>query len=253
MKEFIPSDEVLMAYADGELDASVAQAVEAAMMADAALVGRLVVFLRSRRLVRAVYAVEGLEPVGEGLALAARARGRELGAAVQVSSRRANKGTWQDWLRGLGWAPIGAFAGALGLLAVLQPWSRDPHGPFATLESGEALALMYQLASGDTADLREGTLRVMSTVEIKGGAVCREVNLEGPDARTEAVTCASPQKPWQVLMASRVDDAGDAFTPSAASHPADSFFQHNEAGARLTGSDEQRVLARLRESHEAGT
>jgi hypothetical protein len=113
---------------------------------------------------------------------------------------------------------------------------------------------MYQLASGDTAELQQGRLRVMSTVEMKGGGVCREVNLESPEANMEAVTCASPDRPWRVLLASRVAGGRtDAFTPSSGSHPADSFFQHNEAGARLTGQDEQRVLTRLRESHETGT
>lgn len=253
MNEFIPSDEVLMAYADGELDASVAHALEAAMITDAALVGRLVVFLRSRRLVRAVYAIEGLEPVDEDLAFAARAHGRDARPSAKAPPVRAKGEPWRAWLRGLGWAPVGAFVGALALLAALQPWQPHVSGPFATLESGEASALMYQMASGDTAELHQGKLRVMSTVEIKGGAVCREVNLESPEAHTEAVTCASPDRPWRVLLASRVADRADAFTPSSASHPADSFFQHNEAGARLTGQDEQRVLARLRESHETGT
>ena len=46
-------DETLMAYADGELAKDVAGAVETAMMGDASLIGRVVAFMRIRRLTKA--------------------------------------------------------------------------------------------------------------------------------------------------------------------------------------------------------
>src|SRR4051812_50096654 len=60
-------DETLMAYADGELGADVAEAVEAAMLEDARVASRVVDFLRSRRIARAMASATGFPKINPRL------------------------------------------------------------------------------------------------------------------------------------------------------------------------------------------
>ncbi len=70
-----PSDETLMAYADGELDEDVALAMETAMASDPELIKELVGFTRSRRLARAAMS-RGLEQASPELISAISAMAR---------------------------------------------------------------------------------------------------------------------------------------------------------------------------------
>ena len=78
-------DETLMAYADGELDAETARAVEAAAATDAELAQRIAMFSRTRDVLGELARARPLEPLSPALGArveetlrAARDRGAEL-------------------------------------------------------------------------------------------------------------------------------------------------------------------------------
>ena len=76
------SDEILMAFADGELDEPVAKAVEQAMLSDPDITKRIVGFLRSRSLARSALF---REPVGVPPELYAAVQAR-ISASILFSS-----------------------------------------------------------------------------------------------------------------------------------------------------------------------
>ena len=69
------ADETLMAYSDGELDASARAAVEAAMRTDPEIARRVAQYREQRETLRAAYAPELAEPVPDRLLAVLRARG----------------------------------------------------------------------------------------------------------------------------------------------------------------------------------
>src|ERR1700731_1595178 len=76
------SDETLMAYADGELDAAQKAAVETAMRDDPQIEKRLAQHRALRQRVHAAYSAELSEPVPERLLTAARGVARTHGSKV---------------------------------------------------------------------------------------------------------------------------------------------------------------------------
>jgi hypothetical protein len=83
------SDEILMAYADGELDAAARAAVESAMREDPQIEKRVAAHRALRRRVQAAYSVELSEGVPESLLRAARAAGTQQANVVKLQDARA--------------------------------------------------------------------------------------------------------------------------------------------------------------------
>jgi hypothetical protein len=178
------SDETLMAYADGELDAASRARVEAAMQEDPEIAKRVARHRALREAMRGAFSAVLNEPVPERLIKAARAPTAapqdavvDLSLAREASRRKKSAPRWQPaamaacLLLGLG----------LGFLA----W----HGPRALIQSGAgggliasaglAEALSKQLSDDRTAD------RVAVTglsFRNKSGDYCRTFSLSGTDA-----------------------------------------------------------------------
>src|SRR5258707_13515564 len=83
------SDETLMAYADGELDAAARAAVESAMREDPQIEARVAAHRTLRRKVQAAYSAELSEEVPEHLLAAARGVGHTRGKVVNLRDARA--------------------------------------------------------------------------------------------------------------------------------------------------------------------
>ena len=106
-----PSDEVLVAYLDGELDASTRAEVEAWLERDAAMRDHATELAESARLLRAAFDPVLHEAVPERLIAAA--RGETTGAVIDMAAERAKRSgrhSGRPWLQ---WA---AAAGVAGLM-----------------------------------------------------------------------------------------------------------------------------------------
>ena len=106
-----PSDEGLVAYLDGELDASTRAEVEAWLERDAALRDRAAELAEGARLLRAAFDPVLHEPVPERLIAAA--RGETGGAVIDITVERAKRA---GRLGGRPWLQWAAVAGVAGLL-----------------------------------------------------------------------------------------------------------------------------------------
>lgn len=227
-------DDMLMAYADGELDAETAARVEAALDQDEALAERLGVFLSTRSALKAAF--DPPPPVSPGLEAAVRAMAEPRGRVVSLTARRAP--VWRPA------AVAAALALAVGLGAgwLLAPPGGVPATGLALAPGADAA--LVSLASGETADLGGGRLTILSSFEDADGALCREVAQDGAAAML-AVACRAGSG-WELRFALAAGSGGEAYRPAAAPEALDAWLMATGAGEPLDPAAEAAALARLR-------
>ncbi len=201
------SDDDLMAYVDGELDADAAAAVEAALAKDTALAARVA---RQRELRRAVHAA--FEPVLEEpmpQRLLATARGN---ASAPAGARRW---TWLEWGAMTASLAAGVVLGAIFVIEArnLAPGG-EPAAQFAVDESGLrargalALALTEQLAAAQAAD---APVRIGASFVSDTGEYCRSFTFTpaAASARLGGLACRRSGA-WRLLAVAEADRRGGA-------------------------------------------
>ena len=197
------SDETVMAYADGELDAATRGAIEAAAATDPELARRIARHRALRQRLRGAFDPVLAEPLPERLAAAARGRPGKTRAAV-VPLRRGAVARWS-------WPQWGALAASLVAGLLLGPWLMRASERAALVTSDGALlahgslarALSEQLASDQpvTAPVQIGV-----SFRSHSGAYCRTFALREKAAlaglachetggwRVEALAASEPQE-----------------------------------------------------------
>jgi hypothetical protein len=195
------SDETVMAYADGELDAATRAALEAALPRDAHLAQRVARQQALRVRLKAAFDPIIDEPVPERLLAAAR-------GAVPA------RWSWPQWA---------ALAASLVLGVVLSPWlGRLPGGaPLVThagaLQAGGALAraLSEQLAATQSA---AAPVQIGVSFRARSGAFCRSFVLR--DKSALAGLACREHDAWQLqVLAAAVSPQGAPYQPAASSLP----------------------------------
>jgi anti-sigma factor RsiW len=273
------SDEMLMAYVDGELAAEDAAAVARAIAADPVLKRRAADFRDTRLLARGAFAEERAEPVPAALAAAVRAaaeRSRQASAApIAATPNPATPNPAkpnpappnpapeaapeigaqiiafpQRRRAALFALPIAAsLMIAAGLAGFLIGDARAPVSDVAAVAplGGEAAvtAVLAGLVSGEERTLADGRrLAAVASFPVDGG-VCRVFTVRGAAAgAVEAVACDRGGGLSVEVAVTATDDAG-AYTPASdvATGVVDAFLDAAGAGASLT-VDEERTLPR---------
>ncbi|ASJ90662.1 anti-sigma factor family protein [Porphyrobacter sp. CACIAM 03H1] len=164
------TEELLAAYADGELDPAGQAEVEAAIAANPALEGKIAAHRALKATLAAHYAPIAQEAVPPGLAalLATPAQDGGAGAAevVSLAAARQKRGLPASFRR---WAPFAGPALAASLiLAIVQPWqSGTPEG----YAGGDlATALDTQLAATQAG---QTDTRILLSFARENGDLCR--------------------------------------------------------------------------------
>jgi hypothetical protein len=204
-------DELLVAYADGELDAAQAARVERAVGADPRLQARLVALTQAAELTREVFEAKGREPVPA--VLVERIMHSDVPQRSEIRPRRPLRERLAQW-----WQmplPAAAFAGLAllavgGLLGYLLPQGPSAGSPMTTagvVPSGSALhRLLQEQPSGATLVAGAFSLEVVATF-VDGDRVCREYrasNDTGPHEYYAGIACRGGDGDWQVAFS--VDD-----------------------------------------------
>ncbi len=167
-------DERIMAYADGELDAAEARAVEALLARDPEARARLRLYLETAALARAAFADTLTEPVPERLVRAATG----AGARIPPFPRRIRP------------RPLAA-AIAAGLAALLLV------GGWWTLHPDPAARLARVLGTVPSGTEAEG-IRPLLTVVTADGRLCRRYRLEAEGG--EGLACRGADGDWRVVL-----------------------------------------------------
>ena len=208
------SDETVMAYADGELDAPMRAAMEAAMVTDRDLAQRVAQYQGLRARLRSAFDPVLDEPLPDGLVDAARAAPLAARADNVIPLKRTAPPRWS-------WPQWGAIAASLvvgALLSLLLP--RLPaSGPFIThdgqlVASGVlAQALSEQLASNQSPS---APVQIGVSFRAKDGNYCRTFMLYEGSALA-GLACRDRQA-WrlQVLAASPAPNTGEYRTAASA-------------------------------------
>jgi hypothetical protein len=208
------SDETLMAYADGELDAAAQAAVESAMQSDPQIEQRVAQHRALRLKVQAAYSAELSEAVPERLLTAARGvPSPQAGNVVNLQQARAaaERSASRAAPRRPQWQSAGALAASLivGVGVGFFMWGRS-ESPLA-LGSGGAIvargplarALSEQLASEQS---QSSAVRIEVSFLAKSGDYCRTFSLSG-EASPSGLACHHGSQ-WQVQALAREPAAG---------------------------------------------
>ena len=192
MKSF--SDEILMAYADGELDEATRHAVEEAMRKDAALARRVAQHKAMRNDVFAAFAPVAEEAVPPRLAQPLRQATvvsldsvRARREAEQQAARKATRGrrwSWPEWGALAAMLMVGVMAGhyGVGMLPVDQGETVASREGVLVAQGRLATALDQQLA-GSGGPVRIGTsflaqdnsyCRSFTTAQEMSGLACKQ-------------------------------------------------------------------------------
>ena len=248
MAELHLTDEILMAFADGELDERVTAAVAQVMAQDPTVAKRIVDFQQSRRLSRSAFENSlALEvPIELQAAISAQIEAHE-GAkdgerADPQELRRPRSGRSFHLMRMALAACLATIAVAAGYFMGRQA---DRHaGQVAQLEDPLIQGELSRLESGRDVELPLGRFRVISTYRLANGTLCREFELNSPSRATDAVACRENE--WNVTFAVSNPAKGPDYTPSSGGDLMDSFLQNLGAGKPLEEKAEAKALAELK-------
>lgn len=164
------TDDILAAYADGELDGAEAARVAAAVAADPAMAARIAAHRSLKERLAAHYAPiaeQSVPPHLAALLSGAQNKGEEDdGDVISFAAARQKRGLVPVLRR---WGPITGPALAASLvLAVLQPWNGA--SPEGYAEPALAAALDSQLVATQPTDAEP---RILLSFERDGGGLCR--------------------------------------------------------------------------------
>ena len=196
------SDETLMAYADGELDAAAREAVETAMREDAQIAMRVAQHRALRQRIQAAYASELSDAIPDRLLRAAKNEGTKnkvvnLHEAAMAMKHRAAHARTQP----LQWQTIGTIAASLilGLGVGFFMWGHTD-SPLMTGTDGALIAqgrlsetLSNQLVAEQS---RNSTIQIGISFLAKSGDYCRTFALAGT-VSSSGLACRHGQE-WQV-------------------------------------------------------
>ncbi len=240
-----PSEETLMAYADGELDEDVALAVETAMASDPQLIKELVGFTRSRRLARAAMS-RGLEQASPDLisAISAMVRRSDTRPVGEKSFRWSAFLTSGHWMTGAGLAAavLVVVAGGLGYVLGALPLAAPARTALSHLDDPDVSAVLHKAASGERRSVAGGVLDPVATYRLEDGTLCRDYVLVAGQTKAEALACRH-EGAWRT-MAAITKPSFDGYVPASGETVIDAYLQEIKAGEPLSSEDEGRLLAR---------
>ncbi|MEE1655454.1 hypothetical protein VB618_04525 [Microvirga sp. CF3062] len=245
MSELHLTDEILMAFADGELDEPVAAAVARVMAQDPAIARKIVEFQRSRRLTRSFFASNLAPDVPSELHAAISAQIEAYEATSQSGDRptpietRNLRPSRPYPMRMALAASFAAVAVAAGYLIGQQ--SQPEAGRLAQLEDPLVRQELSRLGSGREVELPIGRLRVVSTYRLANESLCREFRLHSTSSATNAVACRSDE--WNVTFALATPVKEAEYMPSSGGDLVDAYLGNLGAGSPLEGEAEAKALA----------
>lgn len=246
MSELHLTDEILMAFADGELDEIVTAAVARVMAQDPAVARKIVEFQQSRRLTRSFFANNFAPEVPSELRAAISAQIEAYEAVSQCSERpepiesRSAKSSKLYPMRMALAASLAAVTVAAGYFFIGQQ-SQPEAGRLAQLEDPLVRQELSRLESGREVELPVGRLRVISTYRLANESLCREFRLHSRSSTTHAVACRADD--WNVTFALAAPAQDAEYMPSSGGDLVDTYLGNLGAGAPLKGEEETKALA----------
>jgi hypothetical protein len=245
------TDEMLMAYADGELSAKEAVEIERALAADESLAEKVALFADSRQAVRRAYATlpavsTDLEAKVRALAAVDAVASQETMPSSNIVSLADRRRTVPFWQLPLA-ASIALAIGA-GSMWLLGPGAAGPTElQIASLGDTQISEVLSTVPSGDRADLAGGAVfAAIASFRDGDGTLCREFEHSAGDGATVVAVACRADAGWAVrfAVASTASDA-QSYAPASSLETLDAFMSATSAGAPLSDQDEAAALEAL--------
>jgi hypothetical protein len=209
-------DDILMAFADGELDEATRQMVEAAERDDPDVRRRLAAHRQLRARLQTAFAATLDEPVPERLLAAVREPAVPVAAVTRLADRRAVRaGTTSRKISMSAWPAFGSLAASilLGLGVGYAVWHAPDDEPLKASSDGSvvaggslATALSTQLAAQRPPD-RVATIGLSFLA--KSGAYCRTFSLSNGGHGGAGLACRDGER-WRIHLLAPDADEGSA-------------------------------------------
>ena len=239
------SDEMLMAYADGELDAAGRAEVEAFVQGDADAAGRLAAFARSGRGLGRLYSQPIHEPVPARLLETVRT------TPMQRVPRRSVLSGLADALLGRTGMPAQFATAAIDGLIVAGGAHLLKPDRNSTTGVSESLRLALEIAPSRPAkDAPTGAVTPVLSFASVNGRFCRQYVQPGDNGqRIEGVGCRSENGEWRIEAQASVAGPGSsksAVAPASGSGEAsvESAVDRLIKGIALDPRDEAKLIAK---------
>ncbi|MDO5646609.1 anti-sigma factor [Paracoccus sp. (in: a-proteobacteria)] len=225
-------DDILMAFADGELSAEQAARVADAVASDPAIAARVDLFRQTRAMVAVT---RDAVPAGDDSDLIARIRAAQVAAPPVVAAVETPAPANRNW------APLAA-AASLVIAVGLGWWSGFFGGAQPALQpvTPAILAALDSVPSGESAPVEGGEFTAIATFRVADGRVCREYDVTGDNAQV-AVACRTDGA-WQNLFAAAATESTGYVPASGDIQALDVFLTQIGAGNPLTAEDEAAAL-----------
>lgn len=213
-------DEVLMAYADDELDAGTRASVDAAMASDPEIARRIAQHKALRGRVHSAFNKIVAEPVPARLLQAVRGEPADSrsGNVVPLRRRQIRDWSWPQWTAIAASLIVGVIAGRLTLVGMGSSGPIMMRGDRMLASGALAAALSNQLAGAQSAG---DPARIGVTFRSKSGEYCRTFTLS-PPTMLAGLACRA-RDGWQVgVLAHTESPDGDSggYRQAASSMPA---------------------------------
>jgi anti-sigma factor RsiW len=197
------TDEMLVAFADGEADEATARRIEEALERDAGLAARLEPFVATRRILKRALGDVAREPVPERLTRFVVSGGavedatRSSSAPGRAASVGGGRAPERPWAWPMAAAVAGLVAGGVGYLAGSSGWRPPSGSPLVALAAAdEALGTLLATAPdggkvrwSDPATGRGGEVAIRASHRTRAG-YCRTYGVtEGAGAAFGGVAC----------------------------------------------------------------
>jgi len=212
------SEETLIAYADGELDAATRAALETAMADDPQLAQRIARHQALRARLQSAFAGVLEEPLPERLLASVRgaAAGRRAANVVALQPRGRARWSWPQWSAIAASLIVGALLGPPLLRPGADTSLIDTTGGRMVASGALARALAEQLASSQPAG---APVHIGVSFRSRGGAYCRTFSLQA--AGGLAGLACHEQSSWRIETLARAESepVGAGLRPAASALP----------------------------------
>ena len=227
------TDELLMAYADGELDSAEQRRVELYLAAEPAAGKRLAMFARTGRDLGLLFDQPMHEAIPERLLQAVLGPGAAAGGyATKTGQRRASifsafvdavlpaRAAWQQAFAVVGLVAIGA---AAGWSLSNNHDSASSSSPIASLTDGALVAgkafasILDSTPSGTEASVEKQTVKPLLSFQNVAGGYCRQYELSNTSgAYFSGVGCRAGTGAWQIEVHTQMGNAASSSRPAIA-------------------------------------
>lgn len=246
------SDEILMAYADGELDAKTTRAVEAAIEADPEVAERVALFGDTARVLKQAAQARPEPPLPDALMAkidkafaqaktASDARAEPV-ADVVVPLPRRRRIEWQPMALAASITLAIGLGGGLMLGRTSTP--QAPATDFAVLSTPAVKAALNDLPSGENRQVAGGVVRPIASFHDADGRLCREFEFDESARAHVAVACHDDDS-WALRFAVIADVASDGYAPASSLDALEAYLGSIDAGAPLSVESEADSLSAL--------